>query len=164
MKVIRFSVIWQKSIMNDRDGSKNPCPYPCVRYGGRHIIFRLIVFSTGYSPRSKSPCVVILLLKTLLLKLPPHMPILNNQSQTIFVISFVTEVKRRETLNPGDMSSIAARNIGRLLPRLARAAERQRHLSSLTPISVTRTTQQLQQSLRTTLGSGYSSSVVISHS
>ena len=62
------------------------------------------------------------------------------------------------------MSSLAARNIGRLLPRLVRAAERQRHLSSLAPISVTRKTPGIQQTLRTTsLGSGYSSTAVLSN-
>ena len=62
------------------------------------------------------------------------------------------------------MSSLAARNIGRLLPRLVRAAERQRHLSSLTPISVTRSRNTVHhETLRTTsIGSGYSSTAVLS--
>ena len=90
-----------------------------------------------------------------------HMPI---RFLMIFVFcKFVTEDKSGRDIKT-KMSSLAARNLGRLLPRLVRAAERQRHLSSLTPISVTRSRNTgLHETLRTTsLGSGYSSTAVFS--
>ena len=100
-------------------------------------------------------------------KLPFIIPFFNlshADSLMIFVFcKFVTEDKRGRDIKT-KMSSLAARNIGRLLPRLVRAAERQRHLSSLTPISVTRSRNTgLHENLRTTsLGSGYSSTAVLS--